>query len=493
MGYWMSLYNELPDKSFLKKLLIDVDANFVEKFLQNKTSYETASNKEDKRLYRDKMIGLFWELYGHIAQMINPKLSTAKRLFLRYGLTDLRYLTPDDQKFILNQKITTVNYDTETIFYADEWLQGVVLGKLKASSIDETDFKDKSLANTIQKMSAKQEKFVSLLKVETERITQFKQDRSHLLGELSVHLTLLKEEILDEDTGVQGVYDKEQNKALDDIINIQKELKKINKEINMSARSIAKAKNTIQEIKAEEGELEASTDEAMIVKEMINNEVRSLRQMAKMSTGRQGNAFPYLMSSIMPKETREYLFKDTYKKKLNHWLEYDPEAFIRIYRGQEMNILPYVILLPGYGTIGVCWEPLDPDNKQFGRGQLAFPIFTRSPDITLLSGIGDIRWQCAKEIASYYWMEEGLTGRYYEYYLGAKLKGDLRTLFISDYLLWMTKETQGTQKLEQDARYVFWRYVPLPDKKKENLSKKGYYYNQLWEKEQVWRQGQKSK
>ena len=119
---------------------------------------------------------------------------------------------------------------------------------------------------------------------------------------------------------------------------------------------------------------------------------------------------------------------------------------------------------------------------------MVLSVFARSADISLLTGIGDIRWHAAKEIASYYWMEEGLTGRYYEYYLDAKLKGDLKTLFITDYLLWMTKETQGVQKLEQNARYVFWRYVPLPTENKVQLSKKGYYYNQLWEKEQVWRQ-----
>ena len=29
-------------------------------------------------------------------------------------------------------------YETETIFYADEWLQGIVDGKIKPSAMDET-------------------------------------------------------------------------------------------------------------------------------------------------------------------------------------------------------------------------------------------------------------------------------------------------------------------------------------------------------------------
>jgi len=489
----MSLYNDLADNSFLKKLLIGVDDNFIENFLRLKNIYETATDKEDKRISRDKMIGLFWELYGHIARMINPEISMAKRLFLRYGLIDLRYLNPNDQKFILNQVNNKVDYSEDTIFYADEWLQGVVSGKLKPSAVDESDSKDKSSANSIQKISVRQEKFQSLLKVETERLNGFMTNRKGLLIQLSQCIEFLEEELIDDETNIVGIYNKEQNKTLDDIINIQKDLKRINKEINTSAKTIAKANNGINDIKLEEGEYESTLESGFAIKELINNEIACLRQMAKMTTGRQGNPFPYLMSNFMPKETKEYLFKDNFRKKLNKWLEFDPEAFTRVYKGQDINIMPYIILLPGYGMIGACWEPLDPDNKQFGKGRVAFPIFTRSPDITILSGVGDIRWQSAKEIASYYWMEEGLTGRYYEYYLAAKLKGDLKTLFVTDYLLWMTKETQGIQKLEQDVRYVFWRYVPLPADKKKMLSEKGYYYNQLWEKEQVWRQGQKKK
>ncbi len=428
-----------------------------------------------------------------VAVTINTIIPMAKRLFLRYGLVDLRSLTPEDQKYILGLTNDPVNYDGETVFYLDEWLQGIADGKIRASSGDETKSAN---SGPVRPSSEKQEKHKSLLEVERRRFEDFKEDRANLLKEFTFSVDLLKEESVDENTGYLGVFTTEQTKAIEDLTFYQKEIRKLNKEILNSAKAMRKAQDALDEIRREEMEfLEEQENEkntpSISNKEGLLQEISNIRQMTKMTVGRQGNPFPFLTSGFMPKETKEYLFKSMVKKKLNKWLALDPEVFNRTYKGEEMNIMPYTILVPGYGTTGACWEPLDKNNKQFGRGRIVLPIFTRVPDLSLLSAMGDIRWQAAKELASYYWMEEGLTGNYYEYYLNAKLKGDLRLLFITDYLLWMTKETQGTQKLEQDARYVFWRYVPLPEEDKINLSKKGYYYNQLWEKEQVWRRAGK--
>ncbi len=494
----MSLYDELPENGYIKKLLIGIDEAFVERFLSTKKDYETAKDKEEKRFSRDKLTNLFWELYGMVAKVIGPEMSMAKRLFLRYGLTDLRNLSPEDQKFILNQPSAPVDYENETIFYADEWLQGISMGKIKASAGDETGGGGaKTKAPEAHEITAKQEKYVATISVEKGRYYSFKQSRDESIERIIQCASHLKEEIEDVEMGYV-IPDNTQLKSLDEIVFQHKEIKKYNKEMLACARTMFKAQQTLDDIREQEAEASGrSSGEGDVSygaptnREGVASEVLNIRQMAKMTVGRQGNAFPFLTSGFMPRETKDYLFREMVKNKLNKWLTLDPQAFTRIYKGEEMHIMPYMILVPGYGATGSCWEPLDSNNKQFGRGRITLPIFTKSPDLSLLTAIGDIRWQAAKEMASYYWMEEGLTGNYYEYSLAAKLKGDLRLMFISDYLTWMAKETQGVQKLEQDCRYVFWRYVPLPDENKENLSKKGYYYNQLWEKEQVWRRSGK--
>ncbi len=481
----MGLYNDLPDKSYIKQLLHGISEEFSEKFLSMLTAYRSSKDAVEKREYRERLTSLFWELFKMIASDIKPNLPVAKKLFIRYGLADLRGLTPEDQKFILAQASNEVNYDEEIVYYLDEWLIGIAFGKLKASAGNE--LKNKGAKKPLNE---NQEKHISLLEVEQGHFKEFKKTRDNLLFDLSYDVDTIKEEHIDENTGLTGVFTQEQTKALENITYYQKEIKKLNKEILASAKTMQKAQDALEAIRIEEEKAELAKEEGeentSFNKEALLQEIDNMRQMVKMTVGRQGNSYPFLNSSFMPKETKEYLFKNIVKRKLNKWLNIDPEAFSRTYKGQTMSIPPYMILVPGYGTTGVCWDPLNKNNKQFSKGRIVLPIFSKVPDLSLLSAMGDLRWQTAKEI-SFYWMEEGLTGNYYNYYLDAKLKGDMRLSFISDYLSWMTKETQGIQKLDQEARYVFWRYVPLPDEDKINLSKRGYYYSQLWEKEQVWR------
>ncbi len=481
----MGLYNDLPDKSYIKQLLHGIDENFCEKFLSTLSAYRLTKDVTEKREYRERLTSLFWELFRMIAIDIKPNLPMAKKLFLRYGLADLRGLTPEDQKFILAQASDEVNYDEEIVYYLDEWLLGIATGRIKASSGDETKTKGtKKPANT------NQDKHISLIEVEQVRFKEFKKTRENLLFDLSQDVDIIKEEFTDEQTGLTGVFTQEQMKALENITYYQKEIRKLNKDILTSAKAMQKAQEALEEIRLEEEKEELAQEEKKAYpefdREALLQEIDNMRQMVKMTVGRQGNSYPFLNSSFMPKETKDYLFRNIVKRKLNKWLTLDPDAFSRTYKGKTLSIPPYMILVPGYGVTGACWDPLDRKNKQFSKGRIVLPIFSKVPDLSLLTAIGDLRWQAGKEL-SFYWMEEGLTGNYYNYYLDAKLKGDLRLSFISDYLLWMTKETQGMQKLTQEARYVFWRYVPLPDEEKEKLSKKGYYYTQLWEKEQVWR------
>jgi hypothetical protein len=101
----------------------------------------------------------------------------------------------------------------------------------------------------------------------------------------------------------------------------------------------------------------------------------------------------------------------------------------------------------------------------------------------LLSAVADLRWQVAKEKASYYWMEEGLTGNYYQWFSAHKLKGDLKDYFIEDYITWMTKESDGIQKLDKEVRGIFWRYMPFAQQVKEKLKNRSFIYQELYQRD----------
>ncbi len=68
----------------------------------------------------------------------------------------------------------------------------------------------------------------------------------------------------------------------------------------------------------------------------------------------------------------------------------------------------------------------------------------------------------AREAAAHYWMEEGITGKFYQYYTEAKLKGDIKELFVRNYVLWQMFEASGIQKMEKEIRLMFWMQMPFP-------------------------------
>jgi hypothetical protein len=80
-------------------------------------------------------------------------------------------------------------------------------------------------------------------------------------------------------------------------------------------------------------------------------------------------------------------------------------------------------------------------------------------------------------------MEEGLTGNYYQWFAAKKFKGDLKEFFINDYILWMTKESEGTQKLDKEVRAIFWRYMPFPQEIKEKLKTRSFAYQELCQRD----------
>jgi hypothetical protein len=64
-----------------------------------------------------------------------------------------------------------------------------------------------------------------------------------------------------------------------------------------------------------------------------------------------------------------------------------------------------------------------------------------------------------------------------------KLKGDLKEAFIQDYITWMTKESDGVQKLDKEVRGFFWRYMPFSSAVKEKLKGRSYVYQELYQRD----------
>ncbi|MGC8764747.1 MAG: hypothetical protein ACP5QT_02540 [Brevinematia bacterium] len=485
-----NLVKNLPD-SFLKKVLTDENPELVENILNLKNLFEKETDKDKKLVYRERLSSAYWQLYSDIVMKLSDTTPKEKRLFIRYGILDLKYLTTEDQKLLLSQNFE--ERDPENcIFYVDEWFLEIKKGNLKASMTDEQSPR-KAEAQKDDIMHTKLEKAADIIEIEKRNYINSAEKRRIAEEALISIVNSITHHGIDSGLGAADTYQEDQLKKMEEIADIIRELRKFDKEMCTAKRAYYEKYEEYQTIESEMLSAAGTQKDIKynVDSRTIESEIGCVRQMIKMCIGRQGNHLPIIMSSLLPKETRNYNFKLNCFNNIKSVEELDPSIFERKFRQNTHRIYPNVLLTPGYGNYGICWEPYDRYNKATSRGRLAIPIFARNPKLAVTVALGDFRWQVAKEMAGYHWMDEGLTARYYEYLTANKIKGDIKLRFISDYVLWITKEAEGIQKLEsQDLRYIFWRFIPFPDKLKEELSKRGFYYNDLYKKELSYRMSQ---
>jgi len=191
-----------------------------------------------------------------------------------------------------------------------------------------------------------------------------------------------------------------------------------------------------------------------------------------------------VMKNYLPPRLEDIATRENVLKIMADVERLDPGLFSRNFKNTTNRIVPHVILLPSFGELGLCWEPFEKYNRSTSRGRVAVPMYSKNLKIAVMTALGDLRWQVVKEKAGYRWMEEGLTGWYYQWFTDHGFKGDVKESFVQDYIIWITKESEGTQKLDKDVRGIFWRNTPFPDELRETLRNRGFVYNELYKKDQ---------
>jgi hypothetical protein len=291
---------------------------------------------------------------------------------------------------------------------------------------------------------------------------------------------LLRHDIRNDLGGLKACFNPDQKRALSEINDILRRLSNID-------RDLCRSYEAVGDIDKELNDLEKSTEgldkETTIDPQAITTEFNAIRQMSKMCVGRNGNHFPVLLKNYFVASPHQLGIRENIINLLASVEELDPGLFIRRYREQDNRIVPNIILLPNYGDFGICWQPFEKHNRSTSRARIAIPIFPKNLTLAAISAMADLRWQVAKERAQHRWMEEGITGRYYQWFSDKKQKGDIKDAFIRDYILWVTKESDGVQKLDREVRGIFWRNIPFPDKIKQKLKNRGFVYSELCKKD----------
>jgi hypothetical protein len=385
-------------------------------------------------------------------------------------------VTPEDRTLL--GKIVVENELKQPVFYVDEWLKAVGTGSIKVSMTDEVRVAKSNEQGRIKqlfdKAAGKREGAYNLLKAKCEERATYEN------AVVEKAKLLLEHAPLADFPDILSSYTESQKRAFAEIQDLMKNMIRVDRELEKFLADFDQANEDLATL---EGKVNESGASVAVDVQAIDTEFETVKQMAKLTIGRQGNHFPILTREYFRSGPNEIGMRENVIAQLA-WIEsIEPEAFCRSYKNKLNRIVPYVVLIPSFGDLGICWEPFDRYNRATSRGRIAVPMYPKSLLIALLTAVADLRWQVAKEKASYYWMEEGLTGNYYQWFVSKKLKGDVKEYFIQDYVTWITKESDGVQRLEKEVRGMFWRYVPFSKAIKEKLKTRSFIYQELYQRD----------
>ncbi len=439
------------------------------------TQFLGAKDPQDRTLFRNRLMPAYWDLFREVANKFGGKVSIAKKLLLRFGILAPNLISAEQQDMI--SRIILDNNTGEPVHYLDEWISMIIKGEAKPSEQDELKYVKKS-ANQRKKDIVDKRATVRTaeLSMINNKILERDQAETELLAKAK---SLQFHDVRTEYNGLKAEYGQDQKSTLSSIPEILRKLGNLHISISQSFKKLDDLSREINSLKdkIDDSDLDNSDTEA------VQNEVNTLKQMAKLCVGRQGNHFPILVKQYFRSNIRDIATRENIINILVDLEKLDSGLFLRTYKGQVNRIVPHIIIVPCYGEQGVCWEPFERRNKISGRGRLAIPLFPKNLKEAIIIAVADLRWQIAKEKAMHYWMEEGFTGRYFQWYESKKLKGDVKDAFIKDYVLWITKESVGTQKLDKEIRGVFWRMLPFPQDVKDYLKNRGFVYTNLYKKD----------
>jgi len=438
--------------------------------------YLTSKDPKDRSVFRQQFITPYWEYLLNVARKSTGKMAPPKKFLLRFGILHPTFINTETREYF--SKVIVENVLEQPIYYLDEWLNAIGTSKMRPSTTDEVKVSKNNPQSKTQQLLEKANGRFDAARV---ILKQKDRERKEIEKIIQDRLTSVFEHVpMRELNDVSDCLSERQKCAIAEIQNLLKDLLKTDHDLQVGIKDFVSADGDVHVLA---GKLEAEGSVVNIDVGAIDAEFDTVRQMAKMTCGRQGNHFPVLTSEYFHSGPNEVGIRENVLLLMAKIESIDAEAFCRVYKNNLNRIVPYVLLIPTYGDYGFCWEPFDRYNRATSRGRIIIPMYPKNLYLAILTAVADLRWQVAKEKASFYWMEEGLTGNYYQWFQSQKLKGDIKEYFIQDYILWMTKEAEGIQKLDKDVRGTFWRYMPFTREVKEKLKTRNFIYQELYQRD----------
>jgi hypothetical protein len=468
-------HNAFNDTNYYK-IALSGEGDIAQRVHTILQKYLNSKDPKDRSVYRQQFITAYWDFLLGVAKKAPGKIPDPKKYLLRFNLLHPTFIDGETRAFFA--KIVVDNELNQPVYYLDEWFKAVGTGIVRNSTTDEVRVAKNNnqlrLQQLLEKAMGKLDGSKSLLKAKDE-------ERINLEKALQDRVNILLEHFpLDGFRDIQSCYTDAQKRTFGEIQEVLKSLLKADHELDVFLKEYYQAETDVKTLR---DKVEEEGGAIAVDVRAVDTEYETIRQMAKLTIGRQGNHFPILSSEYFHNGPNDVGFRENIISQLTLIESIDPEVFCRSYKNRLNRIVPYVVLIPSYGELGICWEPFDRFNRATSRGRIAIPMYPKNLYIAVLSAVADLRWQVAKEKASYYWMEEGLTGNYYQWFTARKLKGDVKEYFIQDYIIWMTKEAEAIQKLDKEVRGIFWRHMPFSKAVKEKLKNRSYVYQELYQRD----------
>ncbi len=240
----------------------------------------------------------------------------------------------------------------------------------------------------------------------------------------------------------------------------------------------------IDEMALEGAKPDKAPDGSTCVKyEMIN-----VPQMQRMVVGPRANMCTILSSDYCtPGRDNPVMIRPFVYEALKYLKPYDYTIYQRKYKGEDIEVQPLVLIMPGYGVRSACWEPWSPGKKDSGPRFLVCFFPPRASYKCLVEAMSDYRWEYAKAEAMHYWLSEGLTGKFLAMFTSKEQRQDMKRLFRDHYQHWILNEARRIPKLDRKMREWFFIQVPYSDPVKAPLGQGGVFM-QLVQREQAKRE-----
>jgi len=465
------------DPGYYKTVLADIGepAQRVHKIF---TDLMNAQDPETRGQNRLRFIPAWWDLLESLVRGLGPGMSLPKQLAVRYGVLLPSLLSPEQKTNLAS--IIFENTTGETIHYVDEWLLKVGSGEVAPLATDEEVKTVKKGTNDTSALQQKLEKAQGQFQAQSNLIaTRIKEMMSAEDALIRAAQAARQHEKNGQFPQLFDTLTSSQRSALGSMNEQLRTIAAIDREVTVYFRDLEKLHNEVQLTQQKLSEAGGvSLDARVAVKEL-----GSIRQIAKMQVGRQGNHFPVVMKQYLPPRIEDISTRENVLKIMTDVERLDPGLFHRSFKNTVNRIVPHVILVPSFGDTGICWEPFEKYNRSTSRGRIAVPMYSKNLKTAVLTALADLRWQVVKEKAGFRWMEEGLSGWYYQWFSEQGYKGDVKESFVQDYIVWITKESEGNQKLDKDVRGIFWRNTPFPQELRESLKNRGFVYSELYKKD----------